>query len=275
MQTRSNIWQRLLSIDRRILYLLLFVNIVVFLLAPIKMPTPISPPVQSFYNTIEKLQPGDMVMVSSNWSASTFAENQPQLEAVLRHLIRKQVRFSIMSIDPQARDISFRLAERVTKQEGYEYGKQWVHIGYVPNLDVAIKGMVADFFNSVKEDVRGTPARQLPVFEGIRSLRDYKLIIDVTPSGTLPSWISFSPKEVAILYCPTSVMAAEAYTFLDSGQIKGMLGGAKGAREYEQLLGFVGLGTRLMNAVSFSHVLIVFFILLGNFALLMQRLSRD
>ncbi len=274
MQTRSDIWQKLLSIDRRILYLLLFVNIVVFLLAPIKMPTPISPPVQSFYNAIEKLQPGDMVMVSSNWSASTFAENQPQLEAVLRHLIRKQARFSIMSIDPQARDISFRLAERVTKQENYEYGKQWAHIGYVPNLNAAIKGMVADFFNTVKEDVRGTPARQLPLFEGIRSLRDYKLIVDVTPSGTVPSWISFAPKEVGILYCPTSVMAAEAFTFLDSGQIKGMLGGAKGAREYEQLLGMVGLATRLMNAVSFSHVLIIFFILLGNFALLMQRLSQ-
>lgn len=274
MQTRSDIWQRLLSIDRRILYLLLFVNIVVFLLAPVKMPTPISPPVQNFYNTIEKLQPGDMVMVSSNWSASTFAENQPQLEAVLRHLIRKKARFSIMSIDPQARDISYRLAERVTKQENYEYGKQWVHIGYVPSLDVAIKGMVADFFNTVKEDVRGTPARQLPVFEGVRSLRDYKLIVDVTPSGTIPSWISFAPKEVAIVYCPTSVMAAEAYTFLDSGQLKGMLGGAKGAREYEQLLGIVGLATRLMNAVSFSHVLIIFFILLGNFALLMQRLSQ-
>ncbi len=273
MQTRSDIWQKLLMIDRRILYLLLFVNIVVFLLAPVTMPTPVSPPVQSFYNTIEKLQPGDMVMISSNWSASTFAENQPQLEAVLRHLIRKGVRFSIMSNEPQARDISFRLAEQVTKQENYEYGKRWVHIGFLPDLQVAIKGMVTDFYNTVKEDIRGTPARELPVFEGVRSLRDYKLVIDVTPAGTVPTWIAFAPKEVSIIYCPTSVMAAEAYTYLDSGQLKGMLGGARGAREYEYLLGYSGLATRLMNAVSFSHVLIIVFILLGNFAMLMRRLG--
>lgn len=52
-----------------------------------------------------------------------------------------------------------------------------------------------------------------------------------------------------------------------------MITGAKGAQEYEQLLGVVGLGTRFMNAISFSHVLIILFILLGNFAMLMNRLQ--
>jgi hypothetical protein len=117
-------------------------------------------------------------------------------------------------------------------------------------------------------------SRKLSVVQGVKSLSDYKMIIDVTPSGTVPIWISYSPKNVRILYCPTSVMAAEAYTYLDSGQIKGMITGAKGAQEYEQLLTVVGLGTRFMNAISFSHVLIIAFILLGNFAMFMNRLQQ-
>ncbi|BCW96511.1 MAG: hypothetical protein WHS44_02715 [Fimbriimonadales bacterium] len=274
MQERTqSVWQRMLGIDRRWLYLVLFVNIVTFLVAPIRMPASISPPVQKFYDEIEKLQPGDLVMISSNWSASTLAENQPQLEAVIAHLMRKQARFTIISIEAQSRDISYRLAERVTKDKGYQYGEQWAHFGFVPNLIVAIKGMVNDLPNTIKQDVRGTAVNQLPVVRGVKSLSDYKMIIDVTPSGTLPIWISYSPKNVPILYCPTSVMAAEAYTYLDSGQIKGMITGAKGAQEYEQLLGVVGLGTRFMNAISFSHVLIILFILLGNFAMLMNRLQ--
>lgn len=267
----QTIWQRMLNIDRRILYLLLFVNIVVFLIAPIRMPASISPPVQKFYNEIEKLKPGDLVMISSNWSASTLAENQPQLEAVLIHLMRKKARFTFISIEAQSRDISYRLAERVTKTMGYEYGKQWAHFGFVPNLTVAIKGMVNDLPSTIKEDVRGTPISQLEVVKGVKSLGEYKMIIDVTPSGTVPIWISYSPKGIPILYCPTSVMAAEAYTYLDSGQIKGMITGAKGAQEYEQLLKIEGLGARFANAISFSHVLIILFILLGNLAMFMNR----
>jgi hypothetical protein len=275
MQARTQtLWQRMLGIDRRWLYLILFVNIVTFLVAPIRMPASISPPVQKFYDEIEKLQPGDLVMISSNWSASTLAENQPQLEAVIAHLMRKQARFTIISIEAQSRDISYRLAERVTKEKGYQYGEQWAHFGFVPNLTVAIKGMVTDLPGTIKQDVRGTEVSKLPVVQGVKSLSDYKMIIDVTPSGTVPIWISYSPKNVRILYCPTSVMAAEAYTYLDSGQIKGMITGAKGAQEYEQLLTVVGLGTRFMNAISFSHVLIIVFILLGNFAMFMNRLQQ-
>ncbi|MDW8051752.1 MAG: hypothetical protein RMJ83_04630 [Armatimonadota bacterium] len=270
----QTIWQRMLYIDRRWLYAFLFVNIVVFLLSPVRLKASASPPVQKFYDEIEALKPGDLVMISSNWSASTLAENQPQLEAVLRHLMRKGVHFTFISIEAQSRDISFRLAERITKEAGYQYGTQWAHFGFVPNLIVAIKGMVNDLPSTIKQDVRGTKIEELPVTKGVKSLKDYKMVIDITPSGTVPIWISYSPKEVRILYCPTSVMAAEAYTYLDSGQVKGMITGAKGAQEYEQLLGIKGLGAPFANAISFSHVLIIFFILLGNFALLMQRLHE-
>ncbi len=270
----QTIWQKMLGIDRRILYAILFVNIVLFLLLPVRLRAAITPPVQSFYDTIEALQPGDLVMVSSNWSASTLAENQPQLEAVLRHLMRKRVRFTMLSIEAQSRDISLRLAERVTKEGGYEYGRDWVHFGFNPNLTVYIKGMINDLPNTVKQDVRGTPISEIPMLKGITSLRQYKLVIDVTPTGSIPIWISYSPKELKILYCLTSVMAAEAYTYLDSGQIKGMIPGAKGAQEYEQLLGIEGLGAPFANAISFSHVLIIAFILLGNFAMFMNRLAE-
>ncbi len=272
MQTElPNLWSRMLAIDRRILYLLLFANIVTFLLLPVRLPAVISPPARNFYQTIEQLKPGDLVMVSSNWSASTVAENQPQLEAVLRHLMRKRVRFTIISVEAQARDLSLRIAEHVAKEYNYQYGKDWAHLGFNPNWALLIKGMVVDLPATVKEDVRGTPARQLPVLQGVQSLKDYKLVIDITPSATVPTWISYRPKNLVVLYCPTSVMAAEAYTFLDSGQIAGMLTGAKGAQEYEQMLGIQGQGAIFANCIQFSHVLIILTILLGNIAMFMNR----
>jgi hypothetical protein len=261
-------------IDRRILYLILFINIILFLLIPVKVPTVTSPPVRKFYDTIEQLKPGDLVMVSSNWSAGTIGENLPQLEAVIRHLMRKKVRFTIISIEPQARDISYRFVSRFTREGGYEYGKDWAHFGFIPSLVVGIKGMVKDLPATIKQDIRGTPISQLPVMQGVKTLADYKMVIDITPSGTVPAWIAYRPKNLIVLFCPTSVMAAEAYTFLDSGQVAGMLTGAIGAQEYEQLLQKKGLGTTFGNAISFSHALIIFFIILGNLALFMSRRAQ-
>jgi hypothetical protein len=271
---QETIWHRLLMIDRRILYLILFINIIIFLLLPVKVPTVTSPPVRKFYDTIEQLKPGDLVMVSSNWSAGTIGENLPQLEAVIRHLMRKKVRFTIISIEPQARDISYRFVSRFTREGGYEYGKDWAHFGFIPSLVVGIKGMVKDLPATIKQDIRGTPISQLPVMQGVKTLADYKMVIDITPSGTVPAWIAYRPKNLIVLFCPTSVMAAEAYTFLDSGQVAGMLTGAIGAQDYEQLLQREGLGTTFGNAISFSHALIIFFIILGNIALFMSRRAQ-
>lgn len=270
MQPRT-VWERMMRIDRRILYLILAVNIIGTLMVRVAIEPDIPPAVKSFYDTIEALQPGDMVMVSSTWSAGTLAENQPQFEAVLKHLMRKRLRFTIISFAPPARDISHRLARRIAEENGYVEGKDWAHFGYMPDIIIAIKGMSEDVAQTIRQDVRRVPIAELEVMQDIKSLKDYKLVVDVTPSDTLVSWISYRPPNLKILYCPTSVIAAEAYTFLDSGQILGIITGAKGAYEYERLLGIVGLGTRFINAIQFSHVLIIFFILLGNFAMFMQR----
>jgi hypothetical protein len=270
MEARS-LWERMMRIDRRVLYVILAVNIIGALMVRVAIEPDIPPVVKRFYDTIEALQPGDMVMVSSTWSAGTLAENQPQFEVVLKHLMRKRVRFTIISFAPPARDISHRLARRIAEENGYVEGKDWAHFGYTPDIIIAIKGMSDDIAQTIRQDVRRTPIAELEVMRGIKSLKDYKLVVDVTPTDTLGNWISYRPPNLKILYCPTSVMAAEAYTFLDSGQILGMITGAKGAYEYERLLGVVGLGTRFINAIQFSHVLIIFFILLGNFGMLMQR----
>jgi hypothetical protein len=271
---KQTIWSRMLSIDRRILYIILVANILVSLLLRVTIKPEIPSAVRSFYETMEELQEGDMVMVSSSWSAGTIAENQPQFEAVLRHLMRKRVRFTIISFTPPARDISYRLAKRLTEENGYVEGKDWAHFGYSPDIILAVKAMSESIVEAQRQDVRRIPLDQLEVLRGIRSLKDYKLVIDITPSDTLSAWISFRPPNLKILYCPTSVMAAEAYTFLDSKQILGMITGAKGAYEYEVLLGIVGLGTRFINAIQFSHTLIILTILIGNLAMLMNRMQN-
>jgi hypothetical protein len=66
-------------------------------------------------------------------------------------------------------------------------------------------------------------------------------------------------------------MATDYYPYLSSGQLLGLIGGMKGAAEYERLMSISGDARRGMDAQSMVHVIIVLLVVLGNVALFASR----
>ena len=60
-------------------------------------------------------------------------------------------------------------------------------------------------------------------------------------------------------------MGPEMYPFIQSNQLTGFLGGLKGAAEYETLIDHKDRAAAGMSPQSVVHVLVVCFILFGNF----------
>jgi hypothetical protein len=58
---------------------------------------------------------------------------------------------------------------------------------------------------------------------------------------------------------------------LRAGQLVGLLGGMKGASEFEKLTDFEGKGTKFMLSQSFAHSIIIIFIIIGNLAYFISR----
>ena len=90
-----------------------------------------------------------------------------------------------------------------------------------------------------------------------------------------------------IIIGPTAVAAPKYYAYLNAGQLVGMLGGMKGAAEYEKLLaarypdmarfyqstrGFTA--TKGMDGQTVIHAVIILFILIGNVAYLSRRAAQ-
>jgi len=102
---------------------------------------------------------------------------------------------------------------------------------------------------------------------------------EITPAGTVGAWIQFfqrtGDKPIPTLFCPTAVMAAEAFPYLKSGQLQGMLNGLSGAIEYEVLTGEKGFGTRASASLSYAHLLIILLIVLGNAGMFAERYLRQ
>jgi hypothetical protein len=62
----------------------------------------------------------------------------------------------------------------------------------------------------------------------------------------------------------TAVMAPKFYSFLGAGQIVGLLGGMKGAAEYEILIEQEDAAFRGMDIQSLVHFLIILLVIVGN-----------
>lgn len=267
-------WERLQAIDRRVLYTLLLVVITLPLFKPIRLPMVTMPSTQKLYQAIESVPQGGFAIVSATWSGGTRAENMPQTEAILRHLMKRRLRVAIFSFDQQGSQFSYNIASRLAKEYGYEYGKDWVHWGYRPIVGVVLKSLVRDIPSTFATDRDGKPTKDMPVMKGIKDIKNVDVIVEIAASGIYMDWIGLvvgANPNLKFGFCPTAVMAPETYPYMDSGQIVGIMEGMRGAAEYEKLVNTMGLATKGMGSISLAHVLIMVLIIIGNLGYLATR----
>lgn len=276
----KSIWEKLQSIDRRILYGALLVVIAL----PLLIPAFVIPPVpdqqtKDAYAVVEHFgtQPGPkMAMIDGWWSASSRGEQQYQTEAIIEHLMRLDIPFAIISGDPQNTTLTEDIAQQTALKYHRHYGVDWIDWGYQVAYTQVLKAMVGDIPGTLKEDgVEHRPLTSFPIMKNVHSFADVGLIFEITPSSSLDTLLSFveSKFHMPIIYAPTAVMAPEAFPFLDSHQIAGLILGVKGASDYEQLLNVKGDAVKIGTSMSMVYLLIIFLIILGNVGYHGARLS--
>ncbi len=271
------------DIDRRWLYLLLFLAVALPMLFPSKGGSAvILPETQSFYDTVERVaadpkRRDKLVLLVANFSASTATENLNQYESAMRHVMRHRLKFAIVSFaDPQGRELGQQTADKLASQFGYQYGRDYVNWGFkTGDIALNVKALARDIPGTIGKDIKGTPLGQIPVMQGVRGVDDIGLVVETASADTLEYWLAYfraaGDEPVPLLFSCTAVMAVEAYPFLRSGQIQGMLNGLKGAGEYETLLQSPGFATQVSPSLSWAHFVILFLIALGNLSLFLSR----
>ena len=266
------------NIDRRILYVIVAVAVSVpLVIMPNYHPKHIFKEVYDAYNIIESMPLDKVAFLSTTYSGSTEAENGEQLRAILNHLFRNNRKCIIISWDTAGDKLTYDLAETVAKKYNRKYGVDWIHLGYkIPNFQTLLRGFGQDFSETFKNDRFGTPLKEIPMVKNVRNAKDIGFVCDITPSNTLESWIAYfsEPYKVPLIYCPSAVLAASAYPYIDSGQIQGMLNGVIGAGQYEVLIGQDKYPTKagaMSLSLSLAHILILCFIVLGNLAYFLSK----
>jgi len=266
--------ERLEHLDRRIIFLVVAVGILVPLVAPLGLPVTVTEPVQAFRDQIDGLPPGSAVLVSADWDPGSRAELLPATVALFHHLFQRDVRVLIISLWPAGpRMVEQALAE-VRGAHTKTYGKDYVNLGFKEGAEVVMVSLGDNLPATFPADYYGTPVSTLPVLRGIKSYKDIAMVITLSAGypGT-KEWVQQVQDRynMPMISACAGVSAPEYYPYYQAGQLKGLIGGLKASAEYETVLERKGFAVAAMDAQALGHYIIIGFIILGNALYLINK----
>jgi len=259
------ILEKLGSFDKRYIFMLIALTVIIPLLLPIGMPITTTSEVQSVYDYIEKLPPGSAIMVALDYDPAAMAELYPMTLAILRHAYSKKIRVIGLTLwitgatlgDRVMREAAVGIAN---PEEDYAY------LGYIPGAPLPIMRMGVDISAVFRTDYNKKSLSEIPAMKGIKNYKDISLVVDLAAGASPEAWVVYAgtPYRVPIAVGCTAVSAVGYYPFLNAKQIIGLVGGMKGAAEYEKLVERQGAATAGMDSQSIAHSLIIILIIIAN-----------
>ena len=259
---------RLMNIDRRVIFVFVFLGVAVPMLVGSKLPIKPTPTVRAVYDHIEQMTGSDgPVLMSFGYGASTEPEMQPMARAVLRHCFSRNLKVVAMCLWPDGVGLAQDALQTIAKEFGKEYGTDYVFLGYKPGTYSVIVNMGQDLHSAFPIDNWGAALGELMLTRDLRKLSDFGFVFDLAAGDSIEFWwIPYGQEKYRFPFAGgcTAVMAPDLYPFLQSKQMVGLLGGLAGAAEYETLVGVQEQATSGMQPQSVTHLIIILFILLGN-----------
>jgi hypothetical protein len=280
-------YEFLRMLDRRWIFLLVLLSIALPILLGLKFPETPTQLVRNAFDEIERLKPGSRVLLAFDYDPASEGELGPMATAFVRHCCQKKLKMYFMALWPIGPQMADDIIDRVIHRDFPDlvYGQDYVNLGFKPGNEGVIKVIVTDLRQLYTTDARGTNIDRIPMCQGIDTVRNFDLIVNVSAGypGT-KEWVQYAaspyPREVRLIAGCTGVQAPLMYPYIPD-QLRGMLGAIKGAAEYEALLlekkyirpddARYQEGLRRMGPQLVGHVLMIGLIVLGNLLFVLSR----
>lgn len=276
------IFQALAKIDRKIIFIVLAVVIIVPLLRPLGIISRASRRAEAVFNAVEAIPAGKPLMISIDFDPGSQAELYPMLNSILRHSFARDVKVIVLGLWLTGMGLGEQALTTVSQEYNKVYGEDYVFLGWRSGVLPVILGMGEDIKRTFPTDYYGRSLDSLPMMNNIKNYRDIPFFITLSAGDPgLNTWLSYAQARYGLKMGvgSTAVSAADAYPYLQTGQLTGLLGGMKGASEYEFLVREKGYSQALtpasqaMDSQSLAHLLILILIVLGNIGYLFMRKS--
>ncbi|UCH01580.1 MAG: hypothetical protein JSV20_06900, partial [Candidatus Bathyarchaeota archaeon] len=160
------------------------------LLAPLLLPLPITPSVETYYESLEALPTGSTIFVVMDVGSNKVTNLI--LADTLKHIVtrgHKFVQFSSTAASLAWAEIyPLALIKPTLQAHNYVYGVDYAYCGFVPGYEIAMSALYNDFQSIVTADYYGTPTAQVPLLASIVDHDSFDYAVFVAGYDTLEAW---------------------------------------------------------------------------------------
>ena len=283
--------QILTNIDRRIIYLILLIAVVLPLIFPSVEKVRVMPPVEKLYYAIDTIPSEKAVIVDFDYEPQTAPELDPMGFAILRHVFKRRIKLLVLSLYVQPLGLAQNALTQVieefnsvatTNADSIIYGRDYVFLGWVPPPIIPILGMGESITSVYTVDYYGNQTDTLPLMEEITNYNDVGLLVSLSGSDIPKYWVAYAQSRFGLPVGAgiTAVSASEFYPYLQTGQFSGMLVGMKGGAEYEEMVERTlkiksrRKASEALLSLTYAHLVMILFIVIGNIGYFAKRRKK-
>lgn len=236
------------NIDRRIIFAVVFLTLLIPMLVPYAMPCKPTSDVQTMYDFFDRAARNNKpVFLSFEFDPTGAAEQEPMARAVMRHIFARGGKAVVMckSGGEQGQDLHLRILAECAQEYGAVYGEDYVYLPYKPGSTNIVINLGQSLHTAWPQDYLGTNLSDIPLTRGLSRLADFEYTM-VICSGlvTVIDWLTYAqaPYNLNMGFGVLGNVTPDCANYVNSRQIKGLLGGLIGAAQYEQILNDEGVG---------------------------------
>jgi hypothetical protein len=285
------IYEKLIQIDRRIIYGILFAVVALPLIFPAVIKVTAMTPVERLFDAVDNIPDDKALILDCSYAPQIKAEVEPMAIAVLRHAFKTRKKVLVLSLYVEMIGLATRALNQVveefnstatTREDSLVYGRDYVFLGWQPPPIVPMLGMGESIANIYVVDYYGNQTDTLEMMQYIKNYDNISILVALSGSRIPISWVSYAQNRYGLsvgVGC-TAVSGADFYPYYQTGQFTGLMVGMKGAAEYEELVQTrYGVKSRriaseAMLSLTYAHLVIILFIIIGNIGFFLHRRKK-
>ncbi len=260
-----------------VLYLILATIMLYIAFNPLGLPIPVSDMTVKWYDTIEALEEGDIVLIDES-SLNWFTNTQVSI-STYGHLKKKVLEDGVELVFFTTAGTSGIIAmDRMWPIVGFddmEYGVNFVWLGWLPGGETAFANIREDVWASFETDHFGTKLEDLPIMAEVHTLQDFEIAMracNTSPDDFMRQW---SGRGVKVLAINGAASVPLMMPYIDNDLMTAYMSTMNQAAEYEKLLGVFGLPTKQMDAQSIAQIYLFLLCIGGNTVYWRRRRALD
>jgi hypothetical protein len=261
------------------IYVILIGSFFFILINPIPFPVEINRWTQAYYDYVESIPSGSLVIMSPDFVAAGYQENGYAGEGMLKQFWRNDLDVIIVGFQPESTQMAEKMVSRISDYiaaNNVVYGEDYVLLPMVSGLEVGAASLALEGKSMFDADHYGTPISQLPIVQRFNNYADVSFCVGMGGRATAGYFINHwhIPFGTKVGSAAAALGLAGSVANFDQGWTVGAVVGLVGTTEYELLNMEYTVATKLTGTLNMAVLILLIGVILANVVYFMTKSNK-